>query len=141
MHNSSTHRQRLNVIDKVLGECMVHSEKKCRKIRAGTVPFSPILSGAGLLIQLLGPIARHHSGANVNTRRIRRMAAKCNVPKALSCSLEVAQQKKVVDQKYYHKLKQWAHSLRVAFLRKILDNTQCHKAQREIRAIIQHEDI
>ena len=37
----------MEIIDKVITEGMIHSEKKCRKIRAGEVPFSDKLAKAG----------------------------------------------------------------------------------------------
>ena len=81
---SSQYCHALNSVDRVLGEGMRSSEKKCRKIWAREVPFSPILAAAGSFINLWGLVVPHHSDCNVNTRRIRRVTRQCKVTKALS---------------------------------------------------------
>ena len=58
---------KLNAIDKVLGEGMRHAEKKCRHIYAGEVPFSPEVAHAGLLIKLWGLVIRYRKGRNINS--------------------------------------------------------------------------
>ena len=111
----SVYRSSMNAVDRVLGEGMIHAEKKCRKIRAGVVPFSPILATAGLFINLWGLVVRHHKGSNINSRRIRRIADKCKIPRALACSLEEAQEQKKAEQDY-KRLKKSAQRLQLDFL-------------------------
>ena len=66
----------MKVIDWVLGEGMIHAEKKCRKIRAGVVPFSDKLVTAGCRIKLWRLVIRHKQSNNLSTRTIRRAAKK-----------------------------------------------------------------
>ena len=49
---SPTTAAKMKVIDQVLGEGMIHAEKKYRKIRAGEVPFSDKLVTTGCRIKL-----------------------------------------------------------------------------------------
>ena len=67
----------LNSIDQVISDGMRHAEKKCRKIKAGAVPYSPKLAEAGAKIKLWSLVIRHHLGSNINTRYIRRVAKRC----------------------------------------------------------------
>ena len=83
-------KQQLDAIDKVLGEGMIAAEKKCRKLKAGEVPFSPEIATAGDHIKLWGLVIRHKKGKNINTRHIRRVANKCDVTKPLARTLEEA---------------------------------------------------
>ena len=86
-------RKTMNKINQVITEGMINAEKKCRKIRAGMVPFSPIVAEAGTKVKLWSLIVRHHNGSNINTRYIRRIATKCKIKKALSNNYEVALRK------------------------------------------------
>ena len=110
-------RRALHAIDQVVTEGMISAEKKCRKFHKGNVPFSPQLSKVGLAIRLWSLVIRHHLGANINTRYVRRIARKCSVERVLSTTLanaRVAHEKAVTD---YKKLKKSANRLRQEFLR------------------------
>ena len=82
----------MEVIDRVLGEGMAHAEKKCRKIRAGAVPFSEKLAKAGHHIKLWRLVVRHKVTNSISTRAIRRLAKPCDINSALSVSLLTARQ-------------------------------------------------
>ena len=59
-HNSKEKFQKqMDIIDKIMSEGMINAEKKCRKIRAGEVPFCAELSKAGLTIRLWSLVIRH----------------------------------------------------------------------------------
>ena len=142
-HYSSNHprlRKALNSVDRVISEGMRHAEKKCRKIRAGTVPYSPQLAEAGAKIKLWSLVIRHHLGSNINTRYIRRVAKKCKIKRALSCSLATARMNKMAAEANYKKLKKSAYRLRTEFLHHLIEMKPNTKARRAIRMILKHEE-
>ena len=142
-HYTSRHtklRTVLTSLDKVISDGMRHAEKKCRKIRAGAVPFSPQLAEAGLKIKLWGLVIRHHLGSNINTRYIRRVAQRCRISRALSSSLAIARMKKLEAEAQYKKLKRSAYRLRMEFLQQLLDTKRSPQAKRAIRMIMKHEE-
>ena len=134
-------RRALHAIDQVVTEGMISAEKKCRKFHKGNVPFSPQLSKVGLVIRLWSLVIRHHLGANINTRYVRRIARKCSVERVLSTTLanaRVAHEKAITD---YKKLKRSANRLRQEFLRERADMTKNPKAKKEIIQIMKREEI
>ena len=133
-------RKTLNAIDKVVTEGMIHAEKKCRKIRAGEVPFSPKLAEVGTKIKLWKLIERHHKGDNINTKYIRRIEKKCGIKGGLSMSLEEVCINKIKVEAKYKKMKKMAYRLRNEFLYEMIELKTSEKAKREIKAIIRHEE-
>ena len=127
-------------IDKVLGEGMRHAEKKCRKIRAGAVPFSEKLVKAGHRVKLWRLVVRHKITNSVKTRSIRRAAKRCKLKSVLSVSLNTARQRLAKAKANYLKLKKIAHRLRFEFLCEREDKAQSEKARRAIRMIRRHEE-
>ena len=91
----------LNSIDQVISDGMRHAEKKCRRIKAGAVPYSPKLAEAGAKIKLWSLVIRHHLGSNINTRYIRRVAKRCKIKRALACSLTTARLNKITAEAQY----------------------------------------
>ena len=69
----------LEIIDQVLGEGMEHAENKCRKIRAGEVPFSEKIAKTGHKIKLWRLVLRHKATNTVNTWTIQRAAKRCGL--------------------------------------------------------------
>ena len=130
----------MEAIDKVVTDGMRNAENKCRKIRAGAVPFSPKLAEAGTVIKLWSLVIRHHLGKNINTRYIRRIAKKCNITRALSCTLATAWMNKLKAEGTYYKLKKSAHRLRREFLHQLLTTKESSKTRKAIRRIMKHEE-
>ena len=64
----------MEIIYEVITEEMIHSEKKCRKIQAGEVPFSDKPAKAGRHIHVWNLGIRHKERNMVNTKVIRRKA-------------------------------------------------------------------
>ena len=58
----------MQVIDKGTTEGMIHLEKKCRKIRAGEVPFSDKMTKDGRRIQVWNLVMRHKESNGAKTR-------------------------------------------------------------------------
>ena len=130
----------LEKIDITLGQGMRMAEKRCRKIFAGEVPFSPDVANAGLKIKLWQLIIRYRRGRNINSKYIRRIAKKCKVKGALRCSLTEAKKRRSIAWKKYNKLKKQARRLRDEFLRRKVDDALTTKEKKQISAMIKHED-
>ena len=130
----------LESIDRVLGEGMVHAEKKCRKIRAGAVPFSEKLAIAGHRIKLWRLVVKHKLTNNVKTRSIRRIAKRCNLKSVLSVPLSTARKLLKKAKVNYLKFKKVAHRLRYEFLCEREDMAKSEKARSAIRMIRRHEE-
>ena len=130
----------MEVIDKVLTEGMISAEKKCRKIRAGAVPFSEKLATSGRCIEVWNLVIRHKERNQVNTRVIRRKAKKAGLKQVLAVSLGSAKHKLSRAWTKYKRLKKSAHSLRHEFLLDQEDKAISDKSKREIRCIRRHEE-
>ena len=130
----------MEAIERVISEGMAHAEKKCRKIHAGEVPFSPKLAKAGRKIKLWRLVIRHKQTNRVNTITIRRVAKKCNLKRVLAVSLRTARNKLEEAWKKYKKLKKSAHRLRTEFLYEQEDKAQSQQSKRAIRMIRRHEE-
>ena len=68
-------------------------KKKCRKIRAGAVPFSDKLAKSGRCIEVWNLVIRHKERNQINTRVIRRKAKKAGLKQVLAVSLASAKRK------------------------------------------------
>ena len=66
-------------IDKYVTECCIAAEKRCRKIRAGNVPFSPLVDLAAKTIYLWNLILSKLRGTKVSSSLIRRLSTKCEI--------------------------------------------------------------
>lgn len=53
-------QERMNRIDELARDCMIHAEKKCRKLKSGNIPFSPEASLIWIdaILQNSAPISR-----------------------------------------------------------------------------------
>ena len=60
-------------------ECCLKAELRCRKVRAGKVPFSPIVDIAAKTIYLWSSVLSKKRGCKVSSSLIRRLAKKCNI--------------------------------------------------------------
>ena len=72
----------LNAIDSLATDCMLHAEKKCRKFRNGTIPFSPEASIWIKRMQFYRTLLRFQSGKGSNRGNLKRAARRC---KQVSC--------------------------------------------------------
>ena len=108
--------QAMDAIDLVINEGMAYTEKKCRKIHAGEVPFSDKLVKAGCQIKVWRLVIRHKETNRVNTRTTQRAAKKCNLTRVLGVSLVTAHHRLARAWKKYKQIKKSAHCLRNEFL-------------------------
>ena len=125
----------MEVTDRVLGEGMTHAEKKCRKIRAGAVPFSETLAKAGHHVKLWRLVVRHKVTNSVSMRIIRRLAQYCGIHSVLSVSLLTARHHLAESKVSHTQLKRTAHRLRYDFLCEREDAEKSDKVKRVIHNI------
>ncbi len=77
-------RNRLNRIDKELGEYMRYAEKKCRKIKSGRIPFSPKVALWIHRLLVYRSILKYHAGTIRNRGNLKRAARRCDISNPLS---------------------------------------------------------
>ena len=66
-------------IDRYVTECCLKAEKRCRKVRAGNVPFSPIVDTAAKSINIWSLVLSKMRGCKVSSSLIKRLAKKCDI--------------------------------------------------------------
>ena len=91
---SSTNEEaatRLNAIDREGGQYMLSSEKKCRKIKSGRIPFSPESALWIRRCQVYRSILRYHEGKIRNRGNLKRTARRCGIEHPLQLSIEEVQ--------------------------------------------------
>ena len=66
-------------LDMTITKCMLQAESKCRKLRMGSVPFSPRLATLLNTINLWRLIIQRKRGRKVNMRTIIRLQKRCDV--------------------------------------------------------------
>ena len=137
---SPTTAAKMEVIDRVLDEGMIHAVKKCRKIRAGEVPFSDKLVKASCRIKLWRLVIRHKRSNNVSTRTIHRAAKKCNLTQVLTVSIETARHYLKCAWTNYKIHKKSAPRLRDEFLHDQEEKAISPKAKKAISMIRRHEE-
>ena len=134
-----TLKEEMNKIDKVLGDGMKFAEKKCRKLKMGEVPYSPLVAASGHAHSVWSLVVRSHSGQNINSRLIRREALACGLGNVLSTTPEEARRKKRTAAIEYNLLKGKADTLREEFLREIEDKEEREGKRKEIECIRKRE--
>ena len=81
-------KEQLDKIDEVAKDCMLHSEKKCRKLRCGQIRFSP---EAPLWIKyshFYQALLRYKIGKGTNLGNLKQTAQHCSIQDALKLSIE-----------------------------------------------------
>ena len=125
--------RRLNQLDKKRAEYMIDAERKCRKFKAGEVPYSPYLHLLGAKVVFLRLIMnkirnreirkKNRKKKNISQRRIKKAAKKAKMVdfKWQSYSLENINElyKASRKQYYYEKNNAWKH--RADFLHQIAE--------------------
>jgi hypothetical protein len=77
---------RFNCLDRELGQCMHHGEKKCRKIKSGRIPFYPKASLWKRRTQVYWSLLRFKAGRIKSHGNLKRAARWCNIPNAICLS-------------------------------------------------------
>lgn len=78
----------INKIDKESKKLMVNAERKCRKIRAGTIPFTPETAAMIRRLRVFQSLLRFRLGHKANLGNLVRTARRHNVENPLSLSIE-----------------------------------------------------
>lgn len=80
--------RRVNVVDRESKKLMVNAERKCRKIRAGTIPFTPETAAMIRRLRVFQALLRMQLGHKVNLGNLVRTARRHNVESPLSLTVE-----------------------------------------------------
>ena len=93
-------KRKLDFIDAGKKDYMLSSEKKCRRISSGRIPFSPKSSKWIRRAQVYRSILRFHAGKIRNRNNLKRAARRCGIVKPLSVPLsEIKDRLKVCKEK------------------------------------------
>jgi len=69
----------LDKIDRSITNSVIYAENRCRKIKAGAVPYTPALYKAGTIINLWNKVIRKKKGCNISSTYIKRIAKKAKI--------------------------------------------------------------
>jgi hypothetical protein len=135
-------KEKLDKVDDVATECMIHAEKKCRKMKCGTIPFSPEASLWIKRTQFYRSLLRFLAGKGRNRGNLKRAARRCKVSKPFSLSVEevAIRLKECKAQCYYFKVH--GQKYRTHHLNKRLEaarEKQDEEAEKRILQIIRRE--
>lgn len=82
-------KDKVNKVDKQSHECMIHTEKKCRKVRLGKIPFSPEASMWLKRSQFYRTLLGYLVGKKTNRGNLRRLARRLKILNLFSLSKEM----------------------------------------------------
>ena len=114
--STSTYMNMLNKIDSSITNSILHAERKCRKLKAGTVPYSPELSNIGKVINVWNNVLRKKRGCNISSTYIKRISKKAGISKPMDLSMEDCIKERNLASKKYRKLKRVAKKNRIQFI-------------------------
>ena len=90
-HENSTSKASLKIkldkIDEEQKDYMLHTEKKCRRIKSGRIPLSPDSSKWIRRAQVYRSILRFHANRIRNRSNLNRVARRCRIRNPLSVAL------------------------------------------------------
>jgi hypothetical protein len=81
-------RRGMNRLDRESMDLMANSEKKCRKIKSGQIPFSPEAALWIRCSQVFRSLLRYHEGRIKNRGNLKRTARRCGIENCLSIPIE-----------------------------------------------------
>ena len=111
-------------IDRYITESCLKAERRSRKVRAGQVPFSPIVDLAAKTIYLWSSVLSKKRGCKVSSSLISRLAKKCDVIIDPSLSYEEVRILRNNVYKRYKLLKPIAAKRREQFISDIADTIE-----------------
>ena len=141
---SSELGEKLEKIDRIKKEGMIHAENTCRKIFAGNVPYSPSVVLLGKQLQVWNLVLSFKKGKPISRSLIKRKARACDIESPLSVSLADAEKAFNIAKQKLEKIKPRAASLRSQFLYQQLTKYQTsgyYKHSSAIRTIIHCETV
>ena len=81
-------KEMIDKIDEQGKDCMLHAEKKCRKICSGTIPFSPEASLWIKCCQFYRSLLRFWAGRKKNRGNLKKAARRCKISNPFSLTPE-----------------------------------------------------
>ena len=94
-----------------------YTEKKCRKLNAGNVPYTPEISKSGQLINFWNTVIRKKKGCNISSKYIQRSAKKLEIHNnPMHLSLKDCENEQNPACKKYYLLKKSVHQSRTIYL-------------------------
>ena len=129
-------------LDRIRTQLMIHAEKVCRKRRMGEVDYSPEVIIWKKRRDVWREVIKYRSGGKINKTSLRRRAQACGINTPLSANLEAAKRAyKTCDQEFT-RLKPYADSYRMAFLRERAEQSEAMgdtTYARDLRTMINKE--
>ena len=114
--NNKSYISMLNKIDNSITNSIIYAEKRCRKLKAGSVPYSPDLSKIGKVINVWNNVIRKKRGCNISSTYIKRIAKKSDILNPMSLSIEDCVKERNLASKKYKELKRNAKKNRIQFI-------------------------
>ena len=109
----------LNKIDNSITNSIRYAEKRCRKLKYGSIPYTPELATAGKTIQLWNNVIRKKKGQKISTRYINRLAKKVGISKPTDLTLIDCEKERNLASRSYRKLKKNAQTSRTIFIQEL----------------------
>ena len=107
----------LDKIDNSITNSINYAEKRCRKFKAGNVPYTPDLSNAGKTINVWNNVIRKKNGHNISSTYIKRIGKQVNIYRPMDLSLTDCEHERKMALNKYYKLKKRATTDRVQFIK------------------------
>ena len=133
---------RINAIDRECGQYMLSSEKKCRKIKSGRIPFSPESALWIRRCQVYRSILRYHEGKIRNRGNLKRTARRCGIDWPLELTYNEIQARLLVCREQCEYFRNEGHKYRHRHLQTRLQSAREREddaAEKAILAIISKE--
>jgi hypothetical protein len=102
-------------LDTKITEAMIHAEQKCRKLKTGIVPWSPLFQKACDRVTYWSMVAKEINGERVNTRKLISLRKKLQLPQDRSITLERALQKQQLALQTRKQCKKYAGELQMEY--------------------------
>ena len=109
----------LNKIDNSITNSILYAEKRCRKLKAGAVPYSPELNSTGKEINVWNNVLRKKRGCNISSTYIKRISKRAGISNPMSLSIEDCIKERNTASKKYRKLKRNAKKNRIQFIQEL----------------------
>lgn len=131
-----------NKIDEEVKQYMTGSEKRCRRIKSGRIPFSPESSKWIRRAQVYRSMLRYHAGKLRNRGNLKRSARRCGIENPFLLSLEEIRVRLKIAKKKCNYFRKHGHRYRRRHLKTRLDAAKSkgdEEAEKRILAILERE--
>lgn len=135
-------KERTDAIDEEKAQYMRASEKRCRKIKSGRIPFSDKSAVWIRRRQVYHSLLRYHRGEIRNRANLKRAARRCGINRALQLTVKSIKRRLKECEKQCNYFQRHGHRYRRKFLERRLSVARIKnndKAVKEILAIIDRE--